>query len=162
MLGVYVLTCRVGDTDGYYVGRTTDLSERIHNHARGTGAEWTADHDVVGIDGMFRHRYNRPSGVDGRSSDQGLDRIESFVAGCYVTRYSIDRVRGASYTKRRRSPGLLQITHAFERAIDGTRFDWMLDHVDGYRDPYYAPESSVDVDRCPSWDVFVGPPIPNR
>ena len=76
---VYVLQLVEGH---YYVGKTKDMARRYREHASGTASNWTKKYPPVKILEQIPNK-------DGFDEDAYTKR--------YMTKYGIDRVRGASY-----------------------------------------------------------------
>ena len=77
---VYVLQL---EGDRYYVGRTEDVERRIRQHQDGTGSEWTR-----------RFKPERTVKILYDASDFS----ELAVTLSYMSRYGVDKVRGATYS----------------------------------------------------------------
>lgn len=77
-------------TDGcYYVGLTSDVSQRMAQHYGGEGAEWTKLHPPIRI----LHTINTGT-KDGRAAEQ----LEDEVTATLMLRYGIDKVRGGHFS----------------------------------------------------------------
>ena len=77
---IYILKLR---NEKYYIGKTTNLENRINQHEAGYGSEWTKLHRPISvIDTMV----------------QNIDFSELAITLQYMKKYGIDNVRGASYS----------------------------------------------------------------
>ena len=90
MTDVYVLKLQNGN---YYVGKTDRGEERLKEHVKGRGAEWTKMHKPEKI-----HAYYRNAGDSG----------EKKVFNQMVKKYGAKKVRGAHFTKRKVSAAELR------------------------------------------------------
>jgi len=90
MTDVYVLKLENGN---YYVGKTDRGEERLKEHVKGQGAEWTKLHKPKKI-----HAYYRNAGGSG----------EKKIFNQMVKKYGAKKVRGAHFTKRKASPAELR------------------------------------------------------
>jgi predicted GIY-YIG superfamily endonuclease len=79
---VYVLELEGGH---FYVGKTTDLDQRLAEHMTGYGSAWTSLHPTTG-------RY-----AEHRAMTSDFD--EDNVTKEYMRRHGIDKVRGGVYTQ---------------------------------------------------------------
>lgn len=80
---IYVLKLK---GDKYYVGKTSNLNNRIEQHQTGNGSEWTKLHSFEEI-------------VD--TMVQTFEFAELAVTLQYMKNYGIDNVRGSSYSNVR-------------------------------------------------------------
>jgi predicted GIY-YIG superfamily endonuclease len=76
---IYILKLKGGK---YYVGRTSNIDNRLEDHSSGNGSAWTKIYEVEDI-------------LD--TIVQNIDFTELAITLQYMRKYGIDNVRGASY-----------------------------------------------------------------
>lgn len=77
---IYVLKC---EHDKFYIGKSTNLNQRISDHLEGDGADWTKLHKPLKI-------------VENFLSTNKFDEDNKTLG--YMDQYGIDNVRGGSYS----------------------------------------------------------------
>jgi hypothetical protein len=80
-MSIYVLTC---EDKKYYIGKTTNLGNRIKEHFDGKGSVWTMKYKPIGVVEISK---------EGNKYDE-----DRFVLS-YMEKYGIDNVRGGSYSQ---------------------------------------------------------------
>jgi len=81
MLSVYVLKLT---NNKYYVGKTTNVEQRMIQHRRNEGSEWTQLYKMIEIDNVFNN-------CDDEDEDKYVIQ--------YMKKYGIDNVRGGSFSE---------------------------------------------------------------
>ena len=77
---IYILELAHGK---YYVGKTSNLAQRLEEHQKGNGSRWTQIHPMVKLVESF----------------QGDVFDEDKYVKIYMMKYGIDQVRGGSYSQ---------------------------------------------------------------
>ena len=78
---IYILKLELGK---YYVGKTTNITDRIEDHYSGNGSEWTKKYKLIAI--MELHHN-----CDNYDEDKYTFKM--------IEKYGIDNVRGGTFTK---------------------------------------------------------------
>lgn len=81
MLSVYILKL---ENNKYYIGKTTNIEQRIIQHRRNEGSRWTQIHKMIGIIKKFDN-------CDNEDEDKYVLQ--------YMKKYGIDNVRGGSFSE---------------------------------------------------------------
>jgi len=82
MPSIYILKLQGGN---YYVGKTENFSQRYQQHLNGTASVWTKKHRPISVEKIIEN-----------ASDFDEDRYTKE----YMSKYGIEKVRGASYVTK--------------------------------------------------------------
>jgi predicted GIY-YIG superfamily endonuclease len=104
MFSIYVLLCK---DNKYYVGKTHKLEDRIIEHFKNNGAEWTRLHSPLEV-------------VKVIETDDAFD--EDKWTKRYMKEHGMDNVRGGSYSTIKLSNAQLEMLRAEFRSVDDLCF----------------------------------------